>query len=30
VIGGTAMHATQMLAIAIIMPTIADDIGGAA
>ncbi|HEV2336796.1 MAG TPA: MFS transporter [Stellaceae bacterium] len=30
VIGGIAMHATQMLVIAIIMPTIVADIGGAA
>src|SRR5436305_8469785 len=30
VIGGIAMHATQMLMIAIIMPTIVGDIGGAA
>src|SRR5690242_4263763 len=30
VIGGIAMHATQMLVIAIIMPTIVGDIGGAA
>src|SRR5438270_13678332 len=30
VIGGIAMHATQMLVIAIIMPTIVPDIGGAA
>src|ERR1700747_2405932 len=30
VIGGVAMHATQMLVIAIIMPTIVADIGGAA
>src|SRR5262249_16794029 len=30
VIGGIAMHATQMLVIAIIMPTIVTDIGGAA
>src|ERR1700675_3287072 len=29
VIGGIAMHATQMLVIAIIMPTIVADIGGA-
>src|SRR6266851_4173452 len=29
VIGGVAMHATQMLVIAIIMPTIVVDIGGA-
>jgi MFS family permease len=30
IIGGIAMHATQMLVIAIIMPTIVADIGGAA
>src|SRR4029077_8867165 len=30
VIGGIAMHATQMLVIAIIMPTIVADIGGGA
>ena len=30
VIGGIAMQATQMLVIAIIMPTIVADIGGAA
>ena len=30
IIGGTAMHATQMLVIAIIMPTIVADIGGGA
>jgi MFS family permease len=30
VIGGVAMHATQMLVIAIIMPTVVADIGGAA
>jgi MFS family permease len=30
IIGGIAMHATQMLVIAIIMPTIVGDIGGAA
>jgi MFS family permease len=30
VIGGIAMHATQMLVIAIVMPTIVADIGGAA
>ncbi len=30
VIGGIAMHATQMLVIAIVMPTIVGDIGGAA
>ena len=30
VIGGVAMHATQMLVIAIVMPTIVADIGGAA
>src|SRR5436189_4127879 len=30
VIGGIAMHATQMLVIAIIMPTIVAEIGGAA
>src|ERR1051325_7238147 len=30
VIGGIAMHATQMLVIAIIMPTVVGDIGGAA
>jgi MFS family permease len=30
IIGGVAMHATQMLVIAIIMPTIVTDIGGAA
>src|ERR1051325_4671474 len=30
VIGGIAMHATQMLVIAIIMPTIVGDIGGGA
>src|SRR5438876_7858037 len=30
VIGGIALHATQMLVIAIIMPTIVADIGGAA
>ncbi len=30
IIGGVAMHATQMLVIAIIMPTIVADIGGAA
>src|SRR5438874_13774296 len=29
VIGGIAMHATQMLVIVIIMPTIVADIGGA-
>src|ERR1051326_9120702 len=29
IIGGIAMHATQMLVIAIIMPTIVADIGGA-
>src|SRR6266700_1092609 len=29
VIGGIAMHATQMLVIAIVMPTIVADIGGA-
>jgi hypothetical protein len=30
IIGGIAMHATQMLVIAIIMPTVVSDIGGAA
>src|SRR5438067_7231495 len=30
VIGGIAMHATQMLVIAIVMPTIVADIGGGA
>jgi len=30
IIGGTAMHATQMLVIAIIMPTIVADVGGGA
>src|SRR5208337_5273336 len=30
IIGGIAMHATQVLVIAIIMPTIVGDIGGAA
>src|SRR6185437_4641424 len=30
IIGGIAMHATQMLVIAIIMPTVVGDIGGAA
>src|SRR5215469_11095907 len=30
IIGGIAMHATQMLVIAIIMPTIVGDVGGAA
>jgi hypothetical protein len=30
IIGGIAMHATQMLVIAIIMPTIVADVGGGA